>query len=175
MVTHRLKQSQELQLFAVRYRFAYEELVYDLKMQEANVLANVGRLGVSTYLKGVYGGRWKALRALRADLRGSGARVPKVDWQSHDEKIKEWYRLWRLPGIGDELLYRCKEAEAVALFKTVRAMYAYLLENYGDSRLQVLRMLRDVRAHGRRKTLHLERKSKDGQSSKIAGSPRRSN
>ncbi len=150
--------SDSLKVIAVRSRWAYEELVYAEKMVEWNRLYSDRNGTLFSYLKEHHGSRWGAVKALRAMLREAGRAVPQIDHKDKDAVKAERRRIvreqwWAL----EELSYKDKKQEAVALFETVGAMFQYLTSVYGNPKcvLEMLTWLKHTQS-GRLKTLCLD-------------------
>jgi len=60
-----VKPSEELKVLFRRHRWAFEEMVYDQKTQEANTLASGGGNAMFAYLKDCFGTSDAVLESLR--------------------------------------------------------------------------------------------------------------
>lgn len=143
-----MKVSDTLKLYAVRHRWAYEELVVDAKMTEANRLFSGPAAVAFSYLKSCLcvegkSSRWEVVRALRKELRQRRIPVPELSDHSFSTVRQEKLRIMSShPDSMEELLYEWKLSEAKLLCEKVGTMYCYLLSVYGESRA-IAGMLRD--------------------------------
>ena len=153
---------KQLQVYLKRYRWAFEELTYDVFCAQENVLVSDGLGAVSQYLKdklqreGV-SKRVTLLKALRSVHRETGDKLIPVNFHSYIE-VKDrlaWYRrnqAW----VFDVMLMRIKRQEALEACGKGSGMVRLLDAHYG-SMAGLLGALNEViRRGGRRKTLWME-------------------
>lgn len=154
----KLTEKDEVTLYAVRFRWAFEELVYDSKMTELNRISCRGPIALFNYIKEAKGSGIDALKALRQTIRNAVEHVPAIDMNNKEVRNAEAKRICRnVEWAVDALALELKNQEAIELFKSLNSMYVSLVNVYGG-RSQVLDGLRWIVKHqnGRRKTIGLQ-------------------
>lgn len=149
--------ADQLKLYAVRYRWAWEELVVDAKLTEANVLYSGEPLAAFCYLKqalAVEGksNRWQAVKAMRKELRRSKCTTPDINHKSVKEVKQEQFRILKgYPHAMEEILYLAKLKEAEQVCGTVNAMFNYLQGVCGGAKGTLSALKQIVHVQGERR------------------------
>jgi hypothetical protein len=141
----------DLKLYAVKHRWAFEELVLDQKATEWNLLCSSPHKEQWAYLKDKLGGR-AALQALEAWAGETHLAVPAIFDPA--ARLKELVK--RYPFILEEPMYHVKVREYEELSKSVQGMYGYLLECFStpEAVLSKVKWLVGVQS-GPRKTINV--------------------
>ncbi|MDE2100616.1 MAG: hypothetical protein KGL39_25455 [Patescibacteria group bacterium] len=137
--------AEEIKTIAVRSRHAFEELVLDARMTEANKLYSSGRM--FAYLRDKYSSKAVAVSKIMASILAAGYSVPIY---LEPDEAYQWIRekhKWAI----EEMVYEEKIAEAKASFESIKLMLAVLSQFYG-TREELLAALRIAANRRRRKT-----------------------